>query len=198
MKNLLALGLFLCASACVTVRRPGFMRGDSDREWRAALENAKRLSAAGSPVAADSALAQFTSLHGSADQATEALYWRATFRLDPAFGPHGAQSALPLLDLYLAENASEHHAEAVVLKRIAEYVDRLNAIAGAASNRAQSSNAAAADARADARNAMSDVQAQDAEIKRLRADLAKANEELELIKKRLLEAQRKGRGGRGG
>jgi hypothetical protein len=198
------LGAALLLVGCIAVRPPSFLQSRADRQWPSTLTEAHRLAVTQSPIAADSFLARFSADYPGTDEAIQASYWRAVFRLDPAYGPNGARDALPLLDLFLSTNPPrERRTEAELLKRLAESVDALNQLVASASTKAMTStavaadaNARAADARNDVRTVVADVQTLEAENKRLKTELAKANEELDRIRKRLAEIQKKG--GRGG
>jgi hypothetical protein len=184
--------LLAAATGCLARRPPVIVAPIPDSGWDIALAQARRLAMQGAPAAADSVLVAFASDHLGSSDAMESNYWRALFRLDPKYGPTGARDALPLLDLYLAsDSARDHRSEATALKHVAEEVDQLNSVIATATGKAQASTAAAVDARADVRSVTTDAQLQDAEIHRLRDELAKANDELDRIKKRLAEVQKK-------
>lgn len=182
----------LC-SACATLRPFG---GSGD-DWDNTLHRAQALANAGQFAAADSMLGRFADRHQGSNEAIETAYWRALFKLDPSNRDVSVQTALASLDGYLADNRPRQHiVEANTLRRTAAQLEALNKMAASASAQAKDASSAAkdakavaADAKADARaadaNANATVDAKDAEIKRLRDELAKANAELERIRKRL-------------
>jgi hypothetical protein len=179
-------------AGCVTVRPPSFFQSSAHRDWDIAVTRAQQLALSDSPIAADSVLVDYATRHAGSSYAMESLYWRALIRLDPQYGSAGAREALPLLDLYLADQQKRtHRDEAVSLKRAAEEIMRLNTLVDIAMGKAQSSTATAVEARGDARAAIAEAQAREAEFRRLRDELAKANAELERIKKRLAELEKK-------
>jgi hypothetical protein len=148
-------------------------------------------------ASADSLLAGFAAAHPGTPQALETAYWRGLFRLDPSNRGVSITQALASLDAYIADaRPKEHAVEATSIRRAAAQLDALNKLAAAASTQAKdaasnaaNAKAAAADAKADAKNADANANAtadaKDAEIRKLRDDLAKANAELDRIRKRL-------------
>ena len=126
--------------------------------------------------------------------ALEATYWRALARLDPT-NPHASLSeAITALDKYIADpRASEHMREAAAIRRVATQMDALNKLASASppmpkdgvattTTRAQSTDLT--------KPTLDPLPYADAEIKRLRDELAKATAELERIRKRLAQPPR--------
>jgi hypothetical protein len=120
--------------------------------------------------------------------------------MDPANHSASLNAALVSLDAYIADTTyREHVIEAISLRRVAGELQSLNAIAVTALAQAKDAKASAATATAAANDAK-DAAAKDAaakftdvsattasaeEIKRLKDELAKANAELERIRKRL-------------
>ncbi len=140
-------------------------------------------------------LAGFATRYPTSDEALEASYWRALFELDPSNRAESVSGSMALLDAYLADTRPrEHVLEATALRRVAGQLDALNRLAASAIAQAKDANAAAAIARAlsDARiepprAAAESTSTADAEIKRLKDELAKANAELERIRRRLAQ-----------
>ena len=188
----LALAIVLPAgSACVTIHAPSFMEPASRREWPATLSTAQTRVSEGKFDAADSVLAQFAARYPKTTEGLEATYWRALARLDPA-NPHASLSeAITSLETYLADpRAHEHVREAAAVRRVAAQMEALNRIASAvpALPKDVATNTRPA---GDLTKPMLDpVPYQDAEIKRLRDELAKATAELERIRKRLAQPPR--------
>jgi len=115
--------------------------------------------------------------------AVEAQYTRALGHLDPANTASSIDTAIAFLDAYLAyAGYTERRTEATALRRLAGEARQLMRVQAAlqearasAGERARSSDTASAQADEDLVR----------EIQRLRDELAKANAELERIKKRL-------------
>ena len=201
MRALVAGALLSTATACVTVTPPSFLRSDANRAWPATLSAAQALAAQGDPMAADTALIRFATNHPGSALATETLYWRAVYRLDARFGANGARDAVALLDQYLSSGGHRraHRDDALALRPVAEQVVRLNTLVDLATGRATGAAPSAAeiavraaDARGDLRAAIAEIQLQDADVRRLKDELAKANAELDRIKKRLAQVQKPG------
>jgi TolA-binding protein len=170
------------------------MRSSAERGWPATLQNAQMDAASGRFAAADSTLVQFARQHSGSSEAMEAHYWLALYALDPDNKGASLDQATDELSTYLAASGHRKHvAEAASLSRVAVALRSLTQEANAAASRARASGAAAAAANARAADAASGDTAEhadtttssDAEVKRLREQLAKANAELERIRKRL-------------
>jgi hypothetical protein len=165
------------------------------RAWPSALSRAQRAAARGEFDSADSTLATFAVHYPTSNEALETSYWRAVYALDPSNRAESVSGAIGLLDAYLADTRPrEHVLEATMLRRLAGQLDALNRLAASAIAQAKDANAAAAIARAlsDARIETPRAQAEststsEAEIKRLKDELAKANAELERIRRRLAQ-----------
>lgn len=163
------------------------------RAWPGLLSRAQHSAARGEFDVADTVLANFATRYPTSDEALETSYWRALFELDPSNRAESVPGAIALLDTYLAATRPrEHLLEATTLRRVAGQLDALNRLAAGAIAQAKDANAAAAIARtlSDARietprAAAESTAAADAEIKRLKDELAKANAELERIRRRL-------------
>jgi hypothetical protein len=166
------------------------------RAWPGVLSRAQHSAARGEFDAADSALVDFATRYPTSEEALESSYWRALFDLDPSNRAETVSGAIGLLDAYLADTRPrEHVLEVTALRRIAGQLDALNRLAASAIAQAKDANAAAAiaralaDARIEAPRAATDSTSAsaDAEIKRLKDELAKANAELERIRRRLAQ-----------
>ncbi len=188
--------LAVLGSGCISVRRPWFMEPTIDRDWDNTMLLAHVRVAEGKFEAADSILASFATQYPGTREATETAYWRALFDLDPSNHVASFPSAMASLDAYLAETRPrEHAAEAATLRRIAGHMEALNKLAATALASAKDTSAAARaaiiDPRAEARLPVAgDVTVPtpaDLEIKRLKDELAKANAELERIRRRLAQ-----------
>ena len=165
----------------------------ADRAWPATLAIAQAYAGRGEFGAADSALTGFAARYPGSEEALESAYWRAVYKLDPSNRDLSLETAIASLDTYLADTRPHQHtSEARTLRRIAGELDRLNRLAGNALAQQIKDVSAAPAARAaneprtDAPKPAADSAAQD-EIKRLREELAKANAELERIRRRLAQ-----------
>jgi hypothetical protein len=165
------------------------------RAWPGALARAQRSAARGEFDAADSTLADYATRYPTSDDALEASYWRALFALDPSNRKQSVSGAIASLDSYLADTRHrEHVLEATMLRRVAGELDALTRLAASAIAQVKDANTAAAIARAladariePAKAAAESTSATDAEIKRLKDELAKANAELDRIRRRLAQ-----------
>jgi len=196
VRTLSAATLVLGGTACVSVHAPSFMEPAPKREWPTTLSMAQFRVSEGKFDLADSALAQFAMRYPKSREALESIYWRALVRMDPS-NPHGSVSdAMASLDTYLADGRSpDHMREAAALRRVALQLDTLNKLVATAAAIPKDGHLAAANARPQptidlAKPIVDPAPYADAEIKRLRDELAKANAELERIRKRLAQPPR--------
>jgi hypothetical protein len=147
--------------------------------WATASVKAAAEVQAGRYGVADLVLADFTAQYPRTTEAAAANYWRALYKADPANQSASARDATILLDSTLALPLdSAQRANAQTLRRITAAMQRaaaLNASASSSTNADGSSNA------------RPDANSRDDEVQRLRAELAKANAELERIKKRVAQ-----------
>jgi hypothetical protein len=174
--------LALLCAACVTVRAPAVMRSSSERDWPATLQAAQQSAAAGEFAAADSTLVRFARDHAGSAEATETEFWLALYALDPDNKDASLDLANDELSRYLAASGPRQHvAEAASLSRVAFALRSLTTVA----NAARSGAASGATARPSETVVRVDTTSSDAEVRRLRDELAKANAELERIRKRL-------------
>jgi multidrug resistance efflux pump len=149
---------------------------------------------------ADSTLARFATLYPRTPQALETAFWRGLFKMDPTNPNTTLATAISLLDIYLEDaRDSAHVAEARTMRRVAAKLEGLTRVAENAVSEAREASNTAANAKAQAANANARAEAakteatpsSDAEIKRLKDELAKANAELERIRKRLTQPPQK-------
>jgi hypothetical protein len=181
----------VCASgtACVSFRTPSFLEPAPRREWPATLKAAQSRVSEGRFAAADSLLAGFAAAYPGTSEALEATYWRALSRLDPSNPQGSVPEAIKALDVYIAApQASEHLREAAAIRRVAAQMDELNKLASAAPPLPKDGVATPARTQSATdltRSMLDPLPYADAEIKRLRDELAKATAELERIRKRL-------------
>jgi hypothetical protein len=169
---LVSLAMAACAPAVASNAPPA----PSPGELPSLLAQVSQDVVAGRYGVADRVLSDFATRYPASPDAVDVLYWRALFKLDPANQIAGPRDAAPLLERYLsAPEPLAHRAEAMVLQRIATAFEARQVAAAAAAT------AAAAPAPAAPR----DDKAKDDEIAKLKDDLAKANAELERIKRRV-------------
>jgi hypothetical protein len=164
--------------------------------WPSALAAAQTRAAEDSFDAADSTLAGFALRFPGTPEALETTYWRAIYRMDPT-NPHvSLPAALASLDGYLADKRPRAHVlEAATLRRVAGQLDSMKSLAATALAQAKDATITAKDAKAQAADARAEaakaaeaaLPAPDVEIKRLKDELAKANAELERIRRRLAQ-----------
>jgi hypothetical protein len=187
------------AAACSSIMHPSFGSNETTDAWTMALATAQNRAATGDYNGADSALAQFARQYPGTTPSLETAYWRALFKMDPANHNASLPTAMASLDGYLADTRPRDHiAEAATLRRIAAQLDGLNKIAASAVAQAKDAKQTAATATAAANDAKDqreaatkaavDISASTAnadELKRLKDELAKANAELDRIRKRL-------------
>lgn len=139
-------------------------------EWPATYVIALGAARAGRLDSADHALTAFAQRYPGTTEAREVPYWRALLKLDST-NAAGNREAVALLQGYLADTASAlHRTEAATLLRLQQALD---------------ARATALVAQPPAAVVRADDKARDEEMQRLRDDLARANAELERIKRRL-------------
>ena len=170
---LLALALGGCAhiqhSSAPTVRE----------QWDATLAAARIAADSGKYETADNTLADFIAAHNGSHEATEAIFWRGLYKVDPNNKSGSLSAGISSLDVYLAsDSAIWHKSVAQVLRRTAALAQSLKL---AASGPQQTTTTTASTPTVD-KDAM---KSRDEEIASLREQLAKVNAELERIKKRL-------------
>lgn len=141
--------------------------------WGSLLATVDSFATAGRHAAADSALLAFERAHPGTRAAAEVLFWRALYKLDPRSSAATREEGRRLMDAYAASpTASWYRAQANVLRHLARDI------------------AAAAEAPADPTIVAGDtsargIAARDQVIRTQRAEIARLNDELERIKRRL-------------
>lgn len=139
-------------------------------EWSAWLLQASHEAAAGQYAVADKLLSDYVVRFPASPEASEAMYWRALYKMDPSNGAAAPRDAAALLDGYLASGTAAHRMEVQTLRRIATALDV---------------RAASAAPAVKVEPVKADEKAREEEMQRLKEELAKANAELERIKRRL-------------
>jgi hypothetical protein len=113
----------------------------------------------------------------------DSLYWRALSHLDAANRRGSLDSATVLLDGYLSGGTTQpHRQEALVLRQLARDSRQLARVQSMLQARTDSAPSRAGASDADVRRRDDEFVK---EIQRLKDELAKANEELDRIRKRL-------------
>ena len=143
--------------------------------YNAALEAAHRRVVAGDYAGADRILADYTQRHKGTNEATEIAFWRAVYMVDPSNRSASIAEGIRALEIYLATPGTKwYRAPAEVLRRTAQSV--------------QSLRVAQAAPKVVGRDTV--YVTREEEIASLREQLARANAELERIKKRLANPSR--------
>jgi len=177
---LLLLGALALSSGCAQLRAanatpPSPMEG----QLTATLRQADMEAVALRFGVADRLLAEFAESHPGTPEAAETAFWRAVFKLDTANQTSTRRDALALLDAYLTGPTTvAHRGAALALRHAVTTPDRPASTVATAPATPSSTPASGADAKPDDKS-------RDEEVQRLRAELAKANAELERIRKRL-------------
>ena len=145
---------------------------------------------------ADRLLATFAAQHPGTHEGFEAGYWRAVFKLDGANAAASPREAANLLDEYLRTPATaQHRGSATALRRVAGALDARSSMAvsdpatpsAPSSSTSTSQTPSRTEPRTEPRADERRDGKRDEEIQRLREELAKANAELERIRKRLAQ-----------
>lgn len=176
----LLCGLLL-AGGCAQLRAANSSPASPmEGQLTATLQQAEREVLASRYGVADRLLAAFSEGHANTPEAVETGFWRALFKLDVANRTASPRDAIVLLDGYLGAPVTiAHRGAATALRRIALALDGAGTTATGASN-ASATPAARSDAKPDDKT-------RDEEIARLKGELARANAELERIKRRLAQ-----------
>ncbi len=144
-------------------------------EWATSFQSAQQAVIGGRYADADSILVAFIDGHPGSAQAADAQFWRALYSLDPANRDGSTSAAIAELDRYLEGPPSlPHWREAATLRRVAAQLETATRLAAAAQTQTAATHVVTVD-----------DHSKDDELQRLRTELAKANEELDRIKKRL-------------
>ena len=168
----------LVAQGCISGRLgPGSPASVPD--WPQTLAQAEAAASERRYADADRLLANFATLHPGTEGAVESAYWRGVLALEPANQDASAQVAIAFFDTYgKSAGALPHRLEADVLRHVAQKLQSLSTPTVASTTPSGTTAPATASTPVD-------VKAKDAEIQRLKDELAKANDELDRIKKRL-------------
>ena len=169
-----ALVVVLTVGACSSGQQRLSETTPARNEGQAMILQASQEASAGRYAVADRILADYAARYPASPDVADAMYWRALYKLDPANQSAAPRDALVLLDGYLSTNSAGHRTEAQTLRRVAA---ALEARAAAATTAAQ----------LKVETPKVEDKAKDEELQRVKDELAKANAELERIKKRLAQ-----------
>jgi TolA-binding protein len=174
---------FVCG--CISGGSP--FRPAAQKDWPQVLGRSQQAAIDRRYDDAERTLADFAVRFPNTPEATETLYWRGLYRLDPANKDGSISTGLASLDAYLrADAGTAHRIEAETLQRLGKNLEALSRAAAATGGVNSAGTTAAAAGSASADRAAAELKARDTEIQRLKDELAKANDELERIKRRLM------------
>ena len=179
VRRIAVLGL-LATNGCVTGRVVPAPEGPSN-DWGQTLTQAVGAALQRRYADADRLLADYASRFPGTQGAAESAYWRGVIALEPANHDGSPQVAAALFDTYAkSSGALPHRLEADILRHLALQLPTSSTMAASSPGvQATSGTSSGSNDRS------ADVKAKDAEIQRLKDELAKANDELERIKRRL-------------
>ena len=166
----------LVTAGCVTGHS---LLGSAGKDWNETLSQAESAASDHRYAEADRLLADFAASHPGTDGAVESAYWRGVIAMEPSNHDGSPQIAAALFETYSrAGGTRPHRLEAGILHDIAMRLQSGGPSAVAVATPANGSSSATPSGAAD-------LKAKDTEIQRLKDELAKANDELERIKRRL-------------
>ena len=167
IRRALAVFMFV-AAGCATAPAP--VTSTPAVEFAAVIEQARQKVEAGDYPAADRILSDYALRHQGTQEAREISFWRAMYIVDPANRTASVEQGIKALDIYLSsEGAIWYRPQAEVLRREALVL--------------QSVRQAPVPKQVNGRDTV--FISREEETAALRDQLAKANAELERIKKRL-------------
>lgn len=162
-------------AACSTGQQHLAESSPTQSEGTATILQAAQEIGAGRYGVADRILFDYAARYPASPEATDMMYWRALYKLDPANPNAAPREAIALLDSYVVAGAGTHKVEAQTLRRLATTMEA----------RAVAAPGLAGPAKTDAPKP--EDKAKDEELQRVKDELAKANAELERIKRRLAQ-----------
>jgi hypothetical protein len=180
------LGALLLTNGCghlwaVNTTPAALMEG----QLAATLQQVEREILASRFTIADRMLSDFADQHPGTPESIETGFWRALFKLDPVNTSVGPREAIALLDSYLATPVvTSHRGAAIALRRAALALERPTV--AVSSQPAPTASGSGIKQEAKGETKPDEKPAAD-EIQRLKEELAKANAELERIKRRLAQ-----------
>lgn len=188
--RLIATALLAIVASTGCARTSRLLQPAPEREWKATLAAARAAADSGKWAAADERLSQYVLRYPDRGEAHEAVYWRGLFRLAPANDSVAHRLAIPTLEQYLARPGGAHRTEAQLILGVAKERQELRQLAEAREKELADVQAALGRARerAAAPGAAPEQPADRGlaqEVERLKGELARANEELRRIRRRL-------------
>ncbi|HKN66081.1 MAG TPA: hypothetical protein VJW73_07375 [Gemmatimonadaceae bacterium] len=175
VRRMAAMTALFVVAGCATGRAFG---GAAREDWRDTLSKAQVAANDHRYGDADRLLADFAAKYPGSEGALESAYWRGVIALEPSNHDGSPQIATAFFETYSRGGGKlPHRVEADILRDIA---NRLQAGSPTVAVASPTPGASAAPATGAA-----DLKAKDSEIQRLKDELAKANDELERIKRRL-------------
>jgi hypothetical protein len=179
MRRTLAAPLIaLLASGCAGFMTTSRACDCAPPAWSQLMGTTSELAEAGRFEAVDSALVAFARAHPGRQEAHEVGFWRAVYRLDPRNPAPHPEAALQLLDLYLqSDSVHWYRTEARLMRQLAAPTVTAYTPPPAGTT--------AATVPIQPRAPVAVVAEKDAEIQQLRERVARLNEELERIRRRL-------------
>ncbi len=168
MRRAALLAVLVLSAACAKPNAP--VTPSPAMEFAATVEAAQRKVEAGDYSGADKILADYSLRHQGTAEAREISFWRAMFIVDPANRTASIEHGIRALDIYLAtDGALWYRPQAEVLRRTALVIQQVRRIPVP-----------------KAVNGRDTVFiSREEEVAALRDQLARANAEIERIKKRL-------------
>lgn len=162
--------------AACSQRRAADAPHPAGQEFAEVLEVADSLVRDGNHAAADRVLSEFALRTDGSPEATEIAFWRALYMVDPANKRTSIPEGIRALDIYLETPGTRwYRSQAEVLRRTAQSVQALR-------------SAAQSQPRIVGRDTV--FVSREEEIASLRDQLARANAELERIRRRLANPSR--------
>ena len=188
MMSAQGLGALLLLSGCALTHASSTPPQPTAPEaWPRASTVAAEQVAAGRYAAADRWLGDFVAQYPGTAEAASATVHRAIYMSDPANQTSTAHAATALLDSALATSLdSASRADVRAVRRITLALERAATLSANAGNASTSGNVSSSTPDNSA-SRTDDSKARDEEVQRLKNELAKANAELERIKKRVAQ-----------
>jgi hypothetical protein len=163
----------LLLASCTTGQQHLSATTPGPAEGATTIAQASQEATAGRYGVADKLLSDYSARYPSTSESADATFYRALFKLDPANPNASPRESAQLLDSYIAANTGAHKTEAQALRRVA------NALEARAVSTANTTATPKTEVPVD--------KSKDEELQRVKDELAKANAELERIKRRLAQ-----------
>ena len=181
--RVLPIVAWVLIAGCANLPKPE--PGPVERDWNRSLAEARRNVETGNYYAADRLLAEFARIHPDTREAREISFWRAAYLVDPANQLGSLSGGIAALDGYLqSEPSGWYRNEAIVLRRTAAAAQALTDARGGIGGPIVTTGAVDTVVIAP-RSREVEIASLREQLARSKDELAKANAELERIKKRL-------------